>query len=32
MILIAFIIILGFCLHLEKESIMDEADEMDNLE
>jgi hypothetical protein len=26
------IVILGFCLHLEKESIMDEADELDNLE
>lgn len=32
MILIAFIIILGFWLYVRKERIMDEADELDNLE
>lgn len=32
MTVFAFIIILGFCLYFEKESIMDEADELDNLE
>lgn len=32
MILIAFIIVLGFWLYVRKEKIMDKADKLDNLE